>query len=74
MIDEKKRLELRKIAAWLPASDESIVDFSLGTTEEQRAAADRLEARRLEARAAWYALPLRVRVWRQLVARRRIAP
>ena len=57
------------MAAWVPITDEAIVDFGLGTPEQQQAAAARLHARELETRARWAALPMRVRLTRRLRAR-----
>ena len=55
---------LRKIATWLPVTDEMIVDAGIGSAEDQAAAAARIRARQVADRIRWRALPLRVRLWR----------
>lgn len=53
----------QKRSAWLPISDEMLVDGGFGTAEQQAAAAARIEARRLKAEQTWKALPLRTRIY-----------
>lgn len=57
---------VQKSSAWVPVSDEDIIDFGLGTREQQAAAAARLD--REEARQAryWSSLPFHVRLLRTL--------
>jgi hypothetical protein len=62
--------EVKKITTWMHVTDEMIVDFRIGTEEQQAAAAARLEAARARRAAAWRALPARVRIARTLRARR----
>jgi hypothetical protein len=59
-------MTVQKIASWVPVTDEAIVDYQLGTPEEQAAAAARLEALAAERDARWRALPLRTRLYRRL--------
>lgn len=54
-----------KVATWIPITDEMVVDFGFGTKAEQRAAAERIDQRNREIRAAWFALPWWTRAaWR----------
>lgn len=62
--------EVKWISTWMHVTDESIVDFGIGTEEQQAAAAARLEADRAARAAAWQALPARVRIARTLRSRR----
>lgn len=59
--------EVEQIAAWVPVTDESIVDFGIGTPEEIEAAARRIEVRERAAERRWRALPWRVRAWRTVL-------
>lgn len=58
-----------KLAAWIPVSDELIVDAGIGAPEEQAAAAQRIDARLRESRERWRSLPFWIRARRRLVAR-----
>lgn len=62
--------EVKWISTWIAVTDESIVDFRIGTDAQQAAAAARLEADRARRAAAWRALPARVRIARALRSRR----
>ncbi len=59
-------MTIEKLRSYVPVSDEDIVDYQLGTVEEQLEAARRLTERDERIRAAWYALPIYVRAWRRL--------
>jgi hypothetical protein len=59
-----------KLSAWIPVTDEAIVDYGIGTPGQQAAAARRLGLHQARARARWLGLPLRVKLWRMLKARR----
>lgn len=58
--------EVRKIATAIIVTDEMIVDFQIGDTAVQRAAAERIIVRREEARRRWLALPWWTRAYRRI--------
>lgn len=60
-------MTVRKAVAVVQVSDELIVDAGIGSEEDQRAAAARIEARQELDRLRWRALPLH----RRLVIRSR---
>lgn len=57
---------VQKLEAWRPVLDEDVVDFGIGTLEEQAAAATRIIARAAESEARWLALPRSKRIVRVL--------
>jgi hypothetical protein len=62
-------MSIEKIATWIPVTDEAIVDYGIGTSEQQAAAAARIEEWRRDSQVRWQALPLRVRIARRLRGR-----
>jgi|GEM_PF-3686528 len=53
---------VEKIGTWMPVHDWYIVDYAMGTPEQQRAAAERLDVSAAESLARWQALPWWTRV------------
>ena len=60
---------VRKNAAYVPVSDEAIVDYELGTAQDQRYAQGRIVYRELRAKARWRALPWWTRLHRTILIR-----
>lgn len=60
---------IRKLSITIPVTDESIVDYGLGTPADREAAAQRIEAARLRTRQMWLALPWHVRFMRTFQGR-----
>lgn len=56
---------VQKASAYISLPDEAIVDYGLGTPEDQLAASTRILLRLEAQRAAWDALPLRTRLYRR---------
>jgi hypothetical protein len=61
-------MSVRKATAYVPFSDEAIVDHAIGTEADQDAASTRIEARHAEQRARWDALPWYIRLRVRLAA------
>lgn len=55
------RVTVEKISAWIPVSDEMVVDYGIGTPEQIAESSARLEMHRQEDERRWRALPWYVR-------------
>jgi hypothetical protein len=62
-------VSVNKAICLMTVTDEAIVDYGLGTEDDQREAAARIAARQWAAETHWRGLPRRVRVARRLRAR-----
>lgn len=58
-------IHVQKYGWYQNVSDEAIVDYQIGTSEQQAAAAERLAKAAVESEARWRALPLRTRMYRR---------
>lgn len=56
--------EVMYSSAWMPVSDENILDYDLGNRQQQTEAWIRLERRRWAADRYWRSLPWHVRLYR----------
>jgi hypothetical protein len=57
-------MTVEKLSAWIPVSDEMVVDYGIGTTEQQAESQNRIQARWDELERQWRALPWYVRLER----------
>lgn len=62
--------DVELVSAWISVSDSDIVDFGVGSEEQQRAAQARLDVEAAKLDRYWKALPRRVRLMREFRWRR----
>lgn len=63
-IPDANGIGVEKISAWIPVTDEDIVDFHIGTEEQQAAAQARIDRDRRKMDRWWRRIPWYIRAYR----------